>query len=368
MYKLNEPISKLSCHTANCRNSWLQPAEKAGLARNFAITSLNFKIMQIISLLLLACVQAEELDLGLVWKENDFSKRVALLEQIQALADRTSADEFHAFDENTKLQTNNPLLKFYEQCLDKLMLQIPDEKVEDGSIAIWYLYNMGFVIKTPNSCFGLDIHHRNADRLEPLLDFLVVTHNHDDHYSIPLMTKMTKAGKPVLSNFFPNAYYTKAASMSYQFNGVTIHCGEADHNNKLKKFTMPVEIICQTGKQHFVFFSSGDCASHTFLDKKSEFIDLYAVHPRNIMVAREAASRLNAKTTFIVHLLEMGHEINRWRWPFSVGQAETRDFQQGKLQAWIPFWGEKYIWDGTGSLENRIISEGGFQLKTHKGR
>ena len=205
---------------------------------------------------------------------------------------------------------------------------------------------MGFVIKTPTVCFGVDIHHRNAEKLEPMLDFLVTTHNHMDHYSMPLMRAMNAAGKPVVSNFFPNPYYTKAAEKTHEIKGITIHCGEADHNQRLRKFTMPMEIICPTGDKKFVFFTSGDCGDHTFLKAKSKEVDLYSVHPRCGMSAIDAAKQVNAKLTFIVHLYELSHEFNKWRWKFQDGKDEVEIFKKDSYKAYVPVWGEKFIWDG----------------------
>ena len=131
---------------------------------------------------------------------------------------------------------------------------------------------------------------------------------------MPLMRKMNAEQKPVISNFFPNFGYTKAAEFTHNIKGVTIYCGEANHNDRLKKFTMPMEFVCPTGDKKFVFFTSGDCYNHEFLNKKSEKIDLYAIHPRCGMIPVNAAQRLNPELTFIGHLQELGHEINVWRW------------------------------------------------------
>ena len=64
------------------------------------------------------------------------------------------------------------------------------------------------------------------------------------------------------------------------------------------------------------------------------------------MKAIEAAKKLNAKKTLIVHLLEMGHEYNRWRWPFQLGRDEISVFQGNNMDAYVPVWGEKLLWDG----------------------
>lgn len=281
-----------------------------------------------------------------MWFENNDKKREKLQDAMQAVIDKICKKEFDAFDNNPNAKTVNPVLKFYDQSLERLANDIPATQVKSGTVAIWYLYNMGFVIKTPEVCFGIDIHHRHAKKLAPFLDFIAVTHNHDDHYSMPLMRKMNAEQKPVISNFFPNFGYTKAAEFTHNIKGVTIYCGEANHNDRLKKFTMPMEFVCPTGDKKFVFFTSGDCYNHEFLNKKSEKIDLYAIHPRCGMIPVNAAQRLNPELTFIGHLQELGHEINVWRWQFSVGRYELEEFKKLNKKAYVPVWGEKFIWDG----------------------
>lgn len=281
-----------------------------------------------------------------LWNIRDNAEKIRLQDRMQVLLNQTPKKEFDTFDNNPAAKTTNPLLRFYDCNLDRLKKDIPATQVKPGNVVIWYLYNMGFVIKTPTVCFGVDIHHRRAVELADLLDFIVTTHNHDDHWSIPLLDTMTAKGKPVVSNFHPNAFYTKASAYTHNIAGVTIHCGEADHNAKLKKFTMPMEIICPTGDRNFVFFTSGDCASESFLERKSEKIHVYAVHPRCGMKAIKAARKLNPDVTFIVHLQEMGHPINYARWKITDGRDEAAVFAADSRQFYLPVWGEKILWDG----------------------
>ena len=285
-------------------------------------------------------------DFSRMWSMDDVCERKALQDEMQSVVDKTLKAEFDVFDKDPSAASNNPVMKYYDKALHRLLADIPQTSVQPGTVMIWYLYNMGFVIKTPTVCFGVDIHHRHAIKLESLLDFIVVTHNHIDHYNEHLLRTMSENDKMVVSNFFPNAGYTKAASYTHEIKGVTIHCGEANHNNILRKFTMPMEIICPTGNKQFVFFTSGDVFHHEFLNACSETVDLYAVHPRCGMEALEAAKKLNAKMTLIVHLHEMGHEYNLWRWQFSVGRDELEKFAENGFKAYAPVWGEKILWDG----------------------
>ncbi len=275
--------------------------------------------------------------------ERDNAKREKLQDLMQSMIDKISKKEFDDFNEDPQKTTGNPVLKFYDSTLEYLLKDIPETEVKPGSAVVWYLYNMGFVIKTPTVCFGVDIHHRHAEKLDKLLDFVAVTHNHSDHYSIPLLKSMNLLRKPVISNFFPNFGYTKAVEFTHNIKGVTIHCSEADHNSYLKRFTMPMEFVCPTGDKEFVFFTSGDCFSHEFLNKKSDHIDLYVLHPRCGMIPVEAVKKLNPELTFIGHLQEMAHDVNKFRWEFSVGRHEVNELKKINKKAYVPVWGEKFI-------------------------
>ena len=281
-----------------------------------------------------------------MWLEKNIAVREKIQDVMQSYIDKTPKREFDDFDNDPQTATSNPVLQYYDQALERIANDIKATEVVPGKVVFWYLYNLGFVIKTPDVCFGVDIHHRHAEKLADFLDFAAITHNHDDHYNIPFMQKMTAQRKMVISNFFPNQGYTKFPFYTHKIKNVTVHCYEADHSPSLKNFTMPLEIICPTGDKEFVFFTSGDCYDHKFLKKTSKRIDLYAVHPRCTMVPVEAAKVLDPEVTFISHLQELGHEINRFRWQFTVGREEVENFKKINKKAYIPVWGEKFIWDG----------------------
>lgn len=67
--------------------------------------------------------------------------------------------------------------------------------------AVWLIYNMGYIVKTRESLFSIDLNHRRDLELAPKLDFALITHNHDDHYREPFYRAMDRAGKTVVTNF-----------------------------------------------------------------------------------------------------------------------------------------------------------------------
>ena len=105
----------------------------------------------------------------------------------------------------------DPIIYFYRSAFDRVMDGIKNSKVENGTAAIWLLYNMGYVVKTPSGCFAIDISHRWAKELAPYIDFLCVTHKHSDHYNNDLIQAMFDLGKPVLSNYLKDTTYPYTA-------------------------------------------------------------------------------------------------------------------------------------------------------------
>ena len=270
---------------------------------------------------------------------------------LQSCADHTTAAEFEAFESGSPAAGKNPLLHFYDRAFEKVLTEAVSTTVEPGQIVLWYLYNSGYIIKTPTACLGVDLHHRMAEKLASLLDFVIVTHNHDDHYNLALLNAMTEKGKAVISNFFPNPFYTKSSEWSYTMPGsVTLHCGEADHSKVLRKFTMPVEIICKTGEAECVIYTSGDCCSHEFLNPKSTAVDLYIIHPRCGMDPVKGVQKVNARLTLVSHLLEMSHEIDLYRWPFSFGKEVVENLKKTDREGCFPVWGQKILWRASGEV------------------
>ena len=121
--------------------------------------------------------------------------------------------------------------------------------------------------------------------MTPLLDFALITHNHNDHYTerfTHLMDRVQR--KTVVNNFFSNygvkdrmkfGGYTRAKSKTFHIGDVTVITGLCDHNPYLIDFTTPFEV--QIG--NFTLYHSGDCYSHAKLHVSRQ-PDLWVLHPR----------------------------------------------------------------------------------------
>ena len=93
--------------------------------------------------------------------------------------------------------TDKAALLRLDAAFDKVLKEVRETVVTDKP-AIWLVYNMGVVVKTKESCFSIDLQHRRAPEIAPLLDFALITHNHGDHFTEEFYRAMDDAGKTVI--------------------------------------------------------------------------------------------------------------------------------------------------------------------------
>lgn len=281
--------------------------------------------------------------------------RLSLLKTFETYSDsypHTSFKEYMLLNgEDAAMQEQMvPILYAYRVGFDKILHEVRTTKVKKGTTAIWMLYNMGFVVKTPSGCFGIDIDHRLGDQLEPYLDFLCITHNHGDHYNKKLMEAMKNNGKPVLSNFYRDSEgYCSATATSYDIGNFSIRTDISDHllSPDLPNFVTLFRIDCGEDSGNFSMLHCGDSG---FDPQRFKGVQ----GPVGMVVLRWGAARENnilgpgdgqiqTKYALLSHLIELRHK------PYPKGQASiTKTLEHlpnVKCEnTIIPFWGEKMIW------------------------
>ena len=244
-----------------------------------------------------------------------------------------------------ELQKKFPTLKRLEDSFDKVLKEIKSTRVTDPNRpAIWYVYNMGIIVKTKKSLFAIDLCHRRAEEMAELLDFALVTHRHGDHVSSPLIRIMTQnLGKTVVRNFpFSDKNdngYTPEKSKTFKFKDVTVIAGRCDHNAQLIDFTTPFEIHIGT----FTIYHSGDCSSHAKL-KVERTPDIWIFHPYCGMNPPVACKEsIKPKLAVIAHLQELGHAKDKWRWTYNNGLSMKSALERAGFNAIMPLWGDRIV-------------------------
>lgn len=77
-----------------------------------------------------------------------------------------------------------------------------------GKTQLFLLYKIGYDVETPSTTFGIDIFHPRASKFADKLNFLLITHNHSDHYFQPLIEALKRNGIPIVSNFIDTLHYS----------------------------------------------------------------------------------------------------------------------------------------------------------------
>lgn len=134
-------------------------------------------------------------------------KRINIIQKVcDALPSSTYRQYMSSWNGTSKkaddLEKEHPVLVDYLRTATIHTIQnIRQTRIKRG-LALWHVYNMGYVFKTPETCFGIDLHGRDLEMLANNLDFLLITHNHKDHYSEPLLKAMITAKKPVITRWY----------------------------------------------------------------------------------------------------------------------------------------------------------------------
>ena len=228
-----------------------------------------------------------------------------------------------------------------EAAFEKVMREVKNAKVNDIP-AVWSVYNMGYVVKTRETLFSIDLVHRRDMEFASMLDFALVTHNHGDHYRKNLCKAISDQGKPVISNFIPVKGYTRAKK-TFKIRDVEIRTSLIDHNDWLIDFTTAFEI--KVGD--WTLYHTGDSGRGT--EPKLETIwghpDLWLFFPGCGIDTAKAVAKIKAKRIVFGHLWELEHKQNhqgRLDEPL-LRRALVRAAKGGSKNTSLAFWGDRVV-------------------------
>ena len=131
-----------------------------------------------------------------------------------------------------------------------------------GKTQLFLLYKIGYDVETPSTTFGIDIFHPRAAELADKLDFLLITHNHSDHYSQPLIEALKRNGIPIVSNFMDTLHYSPGGR-TFTFGEISVKTKCRRHNKRLEKFVLAYEIDCGKSAGNAIILYSGDACSNS---------------------------------------------------------------------------------------------------------
>lgn len=232
-----------------------------------------------------------------------------------------------------------------EEAFEKVMREVKETRV-DGVPAVWSLYNMGYIVKTREALFSIDLVHRRAQEFAPLLDFALVTHNHGDHCHMELYKAMNSAGKTVVSNFLDNygakdwrkhGGFTRGRKV-FRIKDVEIRTSLVDHNSYLLDFTTAFEI--RVGG--WIGYHTGDCGVADKLGTVWGRPDLWMFFPGCGVDVAEAVRKVVPRRVVFGHLWELAHRTGRLTAPL-IRRALNAAATAGCDDVAVRFWGEKIL-------------------------
>ena len=110
---------------------------------------------------------------GAVGKDDD-------LDLWQKETDLVKADVYGKYMKDGDVRGLKSLERL-EMSFEKVFKETAETVVGDVP-AVWSVYNMGYIVKTRESLFSIDLVHRRDTEFAPMLDFALITHNHGDHW------------------------------------------------------------------------------------------------------------------------------------------------------------------------------------------
>jgi len=108
----------------------------------------------------------------------------------------------------------SPLSSFFNLRLEKAIGEIETSQPTKNEIFLWYIYNMGLIIKSENTTVGVDLGQEwlssKLTKLADLVDLLIFSHPHPDHLNLKLAKRAVENGVPLIipsGNVTPEAFF-----------------------------------------------------------------------------------------------------------------------------------------------------------------
>jgi hypothetical protein len=282
-------------------------------------------------------------------------KRIHFLQEVcETLPSSTYREYMSAWNGTKKkadaLEREHPALYYLRTAIVHAIQNIRQTRVKRG-LALWYVYNMGYVFKTPETCFGIDLHGRDVELLANDLDFLLITHNHKDHYSEPLLKAMIAAKKPVITRWYPDSILVKHPD-EFRFGTVRVKVDIGDHWRYvpllMKNTMLMFQIDCGETTNHCTIYHSGDNSTLKKM-RPDRPVDLLFLHVHVLGMPVETVIRhLSPRKTFVSHVMELHHPstspiIRRWSYDYAFKRMQDIS----EAEASVLTWGERWLVPGT---------------------
>jgi hypothetical protein len=262
-----------------------------------------------------------------------------------------------------EMEAKYPALYLLSRAVNHAIEDIRKTKIRKG-LAVWYIYNMGYVFKTAESCFAIDLLLPYSEQLVEDIDFLLVTHGHNDHVSLPLIVEMIKAGKPVIQRIPEVAFWDTFEDIlsktivdqpgEFWFGNIRVKVDVGDHHllrakdkeELFRDFVLTFQIDCGPSANDCTIYHTGD-AGNVGKMAPDKNVDVLIIN--NGTPCKQIVAHLNPGLTFVSHILELGHSPKLpvpGRGPFDFAYRwSMRSLPENKAATLT--WGERWLLPGT---------------------
>lgn len=300
---------------------------------------------------------------------RNHAARSLRLQSLQQAADALSAEDYRRYSESWVSAPRRAdrferggVLKHLRATIAAALGEIAAARVRRG-VAMWHLYNMGYVIKTANFCCGIDIQCRDAPKLAAMLDVLLVSHGHADHASLPLIQEMIRLKKPALTLDIPGTIHP-GVGQPHRFGSCVVRAFPGDHDARDAARRNDVLLF------HVAFPDLGKTILHGSDNSNLARLprlrpDVFVFHVANNLPVRQAIQLLRPRLALPSHLLELSHSPHApapWRHSLARGFEWAGELRPTVAQ--VLSWGERILLPGA-SLQ---AAKGGQRSRRAGGR
>ncbi len=262
-----------------------------------------------------------------------------------------------------------------QERLARAVNEIADCELRRDEVRLWQMYNHGVIIKSDEVVMGLDLVPLPrrfgweapagfTQRLAGILDLLMVTHRHDDHYDRELAAACLRLGKPVFMpaslaadwGFDPNLHPV-GNDWTMEIDDLRIRGQPSLHVWRKNMDEVPLvayEVTCQEG---YTFLFSGDADYTKSLEKPAySSLDLLFIpwrnpneryekgHPKckgtTLDAVNIALRRVEPAAVLHEHYAELKHVYDGFPASYDI----ALDLQEGmNVPSDILFWGESLV-------------------------
>lgn len=245
---------------------------------------------------------------------------------------------WHDRTKRVEHERRRPGMALLGMACDRVVEQVRSVEVRSGMLA-WHSYNMGFVIKTPRACIGIDLLCAGSLELADVLDALVITHPHDDHLDRELVNAMVARGRSVISMFEERGTVVRSPCRIPIAPGVEGRFGIGDHLYFKPDQCNDMLLCLLDAGADGSFYHTGDNSNAGKV--MGDFVpDAMTFHVQVCLDTSAALQRVAPRLAIGAHVLELGHPPDQWRWRYQTAIDELSCVPPD--QASVPIWGTCY--------------------------